>query len=280
MTTAIQLMGGFMGTYRFDGTGEWSPAMKTWLAGAGVGDQFTVSAFFASGNYSPTFWDLGVAAVNGGLVMPIVGWYKGADDLPEEIRKELEASGQDPAGLWRAGGHVVAMALARSSDNVIGLRDPASPNNGVLVDQASFSTDEYDTDDTLATFDGTLRTQTRIVDYGSIGYVDGYFEIRPKYGMVSDKATISFVRPIQLIGFDVPEEDRVTSFTTPTGADVTDMALRPGHGTHAYLLEGNNTIWQIDDGPGARRDSRPSETPSGSPSAVVINGSMCCYRTT
>ena len=268
MTTAISLMGGLMGTDATNGTGDGSPGIKKWLAGAGVGEQFTASLFYATGNYSPTIWDLGVAAVNGGLIMPIVGRYKPAKDLPQEIKDELEAAGQELVGLWRVGGHIMSMALARSADGVIGVRDPARPNNGAVFDQATFTTDEYEVDDTLAKFDGKQRTQSKIVDLGTSGYLDGYFEIKPKYGMVSDKASITFLHPIQLIGSDVPDEERITSYSTPSGGDVIDVALRTGSGTHPYVVQGENAIWQID----ARTGNSTRFASVGNPRRIALGG--------
>jgi hypothetical protein len=233
ITNNIADMGALMGTDPVKGTstGPARDAIAAWLASAGLGDQLMVSSFSAYGFYTPTFEGMALTAVDGALVMPGIGWYK--------------VSGN---GFVRNGGHQLALAKALGSggSQLIGLRDPANPNDFLVFDQSPFTTNNYAVVDEAGIFDGQPRVLSRVVNLSAHGYLDGFIAIKPMWGVVTDKGSISFLRPIHLVGLDSPRQPDVLTFPSATGGSVTEIALSPGDVRHPYLIEGDNTIWQID----------------------------------
>ena len=118
MTSALAQMGSFMGTDPTDGTGggEGQFGIQLWLGSpANLAGDFIVSYYAASGSYSPVFSDMALTALDGGLVIPVIGWYKDAVEAPEEIKQAIIASlGYLPSGFYRNGGHVLSMAKAKN----------------------------------------------------------------------------------------------------------------------------------------------------------------------
>jgi hypothetical protein len=271
ITANLSAMGALMQTSPTGGTGGdgvWN-GLAGWLATAGVGSSFTVSSWAASGPYSPTFSTMGQQAVSGALVMPVVGWYTPWSEAPQAVKDAITFLGISlPAGYYRNGGHVLALAVAKISgaNQLIGFRDPASPNDGVLDTQSNFTTDNYGVVDELNYFDGEHRVQSRTVGLGKHGYLDGFFTVKPKWSVVTDKGTLIILKPIHLNGDDSAPTETISRFPAP--GRVLDIALSPERTSHPYLVEGDNTIWQLDELTG--RSTRFATV--GNPRRLVFGG--------
>ena len=240
MSMGLISMGSVMKTDPTTGTGGYDAekGLQEWLD-VNVPGQFVVSHFYASGSYSPTFAAMAISAISGKLVIPVLGWYSNpGSDLPH----------------IRDGGHVVSLVAATqddaaSVDPVMGIRDPANDNQ--LTTQSPFATDSYNITNVYGTFgyedkNGVThtykRTQSRVMGYGS-GYLDEYFTISPKFGLTASDDSLILIKLINLLGQDQPE--RLT-FTSSTGGKISDLAVHPELTKHPYLVEGSNTIWQVD----------------------------------
>jgi hypothetical protein len=176
----------FMSTDPNTGTtgGNHVQGIKDWFDSWNLLSDFTVTGQFASGTSCPTPDDLANAALQGGLVMPIVGWYANPS-----------------ANVYnRAGGHVLAMnKLVGTQGNngplyTISWRDPAS-DDGNLTSQSTFRTESYSLTAVAATFDGSSRTQYQVNSFnsgGNIGFLDGYVVITPKYALTSAPGDYEF----------------------------------------------------------------------------------------
>ncbi len=250
ITQALTQLGGLMNTDPSEGTDGYGGELgiKLWLLSASSGD-FVVSAYYASGFYAPLFTTMATAALDGALVSPHVGWYVPWTDAPPEVKELfLNLVGGLPKGYYRNGGHVVSMVMAEKNAQLqqIGLRDPASPNNGATASQSEFATDEYPVVDEKGTFDNDFRVQSRIHYLGSNAYMDGYYSIKPKYGLTVDQNQILLLRPIALLNDGFPQQQVISVFESPTGTEIVDLAIHPERPVHPFLVEGSNTIWQID----------------------------------
>jgi hypothetical protein len=160
--------------------GDHVQGIKDWLDSWGLLSDFTVAGTFASGTFCPSPNDLADAAFQGGLVMPVVGWYS-------------LMAGQ----YTRVGGHCLAMNKlvgAAGPTYTISWRDPAS-DDGVYTTQSSFSTDTYSLMPVAAMFGGQSRTQFRVVGYNSgtnAGFLEGFIVITPKYALTSAPGDLEF----------------------------------------------------------------------------------------
>ena len=252
MNVFLHQMGDLMDTDPVTGTdaGGAKFGMQVWLDSLlPIGD-FVVSSYQADGVYSPYFINLAKAGVDGALVSAQVGWYVPWNEAPQEIQDVyLTIYGKLPKGLYRDGGHVASMASARNDFQFqqIGLRDPANPNDGATFDQSKFSTDVYHVVDEIHTFGGETRAQSRVEGLAENAFIDGYFSIKPKHGLTADRTLLQLIRPIHLqLENGTASPPAVTSFQSATGGNVLDVAIHPERTTHPYLIEGDNTIWQIE----------------------------------
>jgi hypothetical protein len=175
----------FMGTDPGTGTSDNGTlqGIKDWLDAWGVLSDFSVDAQFASGTSCPTPDDLANAALQGGLVMPIVGWYSFSI-----------------SGYTRVGGHLLAMNKLVGTQTPggpsysISWRDPAS-DEGTYTTQSPFSTETYTLSPYTATFDGNSRTEYRVNNFnysGNSGFIDGYIVITPKYALTAAPGDYEF----------------------------------------------------------------------------------------
>src|SRR5262249_21380906 len=154
---------------------------------------------------SPVFTDMALSAIDGNLVMPVVGWYDHAPAGVTQLVKNL--FGQDfSSTLFRFGGHVFSLVQAQSylasvQPAQMAIHDPASSADDNLVTQSPFTTDVYNLQDALGPFGDGYRTQTHVPGMGGgKAYLDEYFAIRPKYGLTADADQLIFLKPIQLSG--------------------------------------------------------------------------------
>jgi hypothetical protein len=178
----IWKMGQFMNTDAGTGTtgDNHLQGIKDWFDSWGLLSDFTVTAQFASGTSSPTPNDLADAGFAGGLVMPIIGWYS-------------LAAGQ----YTRVGGHCLAMNKlvgVAGPAYTISWRDPAA-DDGVFTTQSPFSTGTYTLTAVSAMFNGSNRTQYRVVGFNSgtnAGFLDGYVVITPKHVLTTAPGDFEF----------------------------------------------------------------------------------------
>lgn len=249
MTNALQMMGQLMNTDPEEGTAGATQAIELWLGTSGQVEDFVVSHYNASGNYSPSFPDMTFSAISGSLVIAVVGWYKTFENLSPETKALMIALGEDTNGLIRDGGHAVSMVKATRDDfgeQRIGVNDPASPKNTSTTDQSPFATDVHEVVAELHKFDGNTRVQGKVAGIGSAAYLDGYYAIRPKKGLAADQNFLIYLDPVQLLGDGFPTEPVVKTFLSATGGKIVDLALHPELTKHPYLIENSNTIWQLD----------------------------------
>ena len=251
MTSALAQMGSFMGTDPTDGTGggEGQFGIQLWLGSpANLAGDFIVSYYAASGSYSPVFSDMALTALDGDLVIPVIGWYKDAVEAPEEIKQAIIASlGYLPSGFYRNGGHVLSMAKAKNDFQFqqVGFRDPSS-DNGSTSDQSPFVTDIYHVVEESHRFDGEWRTQSKVEGIGTHAFLDEYFAIFPKFGLAADQNFIILLKPIFLQEEGLPPAQIMKAFVSATGGKVMDVAIHPSRTKHPYLIEGQNAIYEID----------------------------------
>jgi hypothetical protein len=232
MTANLELLGSMMGTDPEMGTTGFGgqTGMEQWLDDNGMNEAFVVGLFYAVGTYSPRMTELAQAALAGAYVMPNMGFYTNADD--------------DDEPKTRAGGHVVSLVGAAGSfaldTQVMVMHDP--DNLSSWTTQASFFRKQVDTQDVTATFDGNVRTQSRLLDYrdGS-AYIDGYQTIRYNWALIFNK----FYNYVAAMHPFVHPEDEVAKRYDPLGR-LTDIAMHPERTRHPYLVEGSDTIWQLD----------------------------------
>lgn len=257
MTGWLESMGNAMATDPVDGTGGGGleAGVKAWLDVSGVGPLFTVSSYWQTVNRQQLFWRMALAAHDGALVMPVVGFYKTFGELKPEMQDLVHAKhgdNIDDEDLFRDGGHVMSLALARApgdigKEGVLGVRDPASPNDGAAGQyfQSSFSTDEHDIVSEIGWFDGTPGIQSRIDGPNIRVLLDSYFTIKPKSGVITDKANVTFVRPIRLSGDDTPPTVAIANYASADGRTVSDFAMSPQGTMHPYITDRSNVIWQV-----------------------------------
>jgi hypothetical protein len=271
ITSALAQMGSLMGTDPVDGTkGGMDSGIEAWLGSFyGVGD-FVVCSFVASGSYSPVFADMALLALGDSLVIPVIGWYKTWEEAPEEVKEALlSILGYLPTGFYRNGGHVLSMAKAKNDFQFqqIGFRDPAS-DNGSTSDQSPFVTDIYHVVEESHNFDGESRTQSKVEGIGTHAFLDAYHAIIPKYGLAADQNFIIFIKPIFLQEEGLPPAEIIKGFASATGGNVTDLAIHPSKTKHPYLVENDNTIYEIDALTG--RSTRFATV--GNPKKIVFGG--------
>jgi hypothetical protein len=272
MTEFLLSMGELMGTHPTDGTtGGMKIGMEVWLNSLYSSGDFVVSKYHANGWYAPLFIHMAKAAVDGALVTPGIGWYVPWSDAPPEIKDVmLQLLGTLPKGYYRDGGHVVTMVSARNDFQFqqIGLHDPATPNGGSAISQSAFATDVYHVIEQTDTFNGSKRTQSRIENIGSNAFMDGYVTIKAKYGLTANQNTLLLFRPILLAHDGLPTKPVVQSFSSIARRNIVDLAVHPERTTHPYLVEGDNTIWQID----ALTGESTRFATVGNPTALTFGG--------
>ena len=175
MSLFLLFLGGMMGTDPMKGTSGngITNAMTVFLDPT----LFAVDNIYASKTFCPVIKDLGMMAIQGRLVDPVIGWYTYPDT---------------PLPHGRSGGHQVTMSEVDSGSQFlsgltqIGIRDPANDSFNLFA-QSPYATDTYNTEDVQGFF-GDLstvwpRTQTRIIGYGS-AYIDGALVVKPKVALV------------------------------------------------------------------------------------------------
>jgi hypothetical protein len=245
ITTNIEFMGGLIGTDPFKGGPFGRDAVEAWLEAFAPG-QFIVAEVDAAGDWSPRVRDASMAAFFGGLVNIAMGWYTNA--------------GEDEAHL-RSGGHVVSL---------VGAGDDGVAPNFLFMNNPGRGGDQTGTDDSFVTqspfgSNGSqfepetqyfcnkdsngfpsgcvVRTQDRLLNVGS-GYMDGYLAIFPKYGLTYVLENLILLTPIQLDGRGFRRGFQ--TIPSATGGRVLDVAASPIFVRHPYLIEGSDTIWQVD----------------------------------
>ena len=228
----------FMNTDENTGTtgAQHVQGIKDWFDSWGLLSDFTVVGQFAGGSSCPTPNNLADAALQGGLVMAIVGWYNNPS-----------------ANTYnRAGGHCLAMnkMVGTQGGNgpvyTISWRDPAR-DDGVYTTQSQFSTESYTLSAVTATFDGNGRTQYQVTGFnsgGKIGFLDGFVAITPKYALTSAPGDHEFdlYSLSELLGTQ-------THVVTALGG-IQHAAFHPAMSTVTYLTlpdgEGRNDLRVLD----------------------------------
>jgi hypothetical protein len=76
--------------------------------------------------------------------------------------------------------------------------------------------------------------------------MDGYYSIKPKYGLTADQNHLLLLKPISFLNDGFPQQSIVSVFESSTATNIIDLAIHPERPVHPYLVEGDNTIWQID----------------------------------
>jgi hypothetical protein len=233
ITSSLSQLGSLMGTDAYDGTSGNGAlnGIHWWLQGSGVGDSFVEIHIAASAFLAPQLKDMALAAISGGVVIPVVGWYK-----------------SDGSGGWtRNGGHVLALAEAKGSGaaQVIGFRDPAFTGDDPF-EQSSFVTASHPVVEEFGTFDGWPRVMDRVSGYGSSTYLDEYFVIWPLQGLTAEKNFFISLKPFQLSGEDDSKEPEYVTFPSAGDRTIVDLAMDPAGTSHPYLVADDDTIWQLD----------------------------------
>jgi hypothetical protein len=259
----INQLGDLMGTTAASGTGgggmldgitQWllqhgTPKIKIAQANSTTLDIVTKS--FTTGNYySPDISAMAQDALNGGLVVGVVGFYGQATDPATGV-----------AHLQRFGGHLVSVVAAQgmlgSNATTLGVHDPAT----TWIDddvQTPYATDQWvlsaGQQDTYYYVDGngdyqTYQATLEPVNGSSSTLFDGYVTIEPK--------TVESVYHNRLILYQpkigpVPAgplkgigEGRFVREIKPPGP-VTDLALAPEGVRDPFLVKGSSKVYEAD----------------------------------
>ncbi|MGP1309250.1 MAG: hypothetical protein ACTS27_03515 [Phycisphaerales bacterium] len=222
ITLNINLLGVAMST---DPDGGTDPSggvagASNWLAGRA----FCIVVTGNTSNGFPRLRTLANNAINGNcLVVPRVGWYN-EDDYPV---------------IERGGGHAVSMvraAAAGSTNQIIGIHDPAWPPGDSLSVQSQFTRNDYAVEERLVFPDGSLipLAMSRIMGYGG-GYIYGAYYIIP-YVVLTP---VSFNFQIHSLGFSNAGVQTTTISNPSLGAVTT---VFQGMSPAEYFYTANNAF--------------------------------------
>ncbi len=103
---------------------------------------------------------------------------------------------------------------------------------------------------------------------GTHAFLDGCHVIIPKYGLAADQNFIIFIKPIFLQEEGLPPAEIIKGFASATGGRVTDLAIHRSKTKHPYLIENDNTIYEIDALTG--RSTRFATV--GNPKKIIFGG--------
>ncbi|MBL9120248.1 MAG: hypothetical protein JNL80_10080 [Phycisphaerae bacterium] len=268
-TLGLGLMGNAMQCDPIDGTG--GSGFEDGILQYFHSDWFQVSFVWANGSYAPSAKMMAQAALagsDGSVVAFCVGWYQ-------------------PVGggnYVRNGGHCITLqkAVVNGSAVTLSIRDPWTTDS--LIEQSSFSSQSYPTQQKTVTVSGKTRSMSELVGYG--GLLDGYAVITPLYGITWQAGQITMISPQVLewatgspsktihapdglpILDVVPSADAATIyfFTKPAGAagrlwklapgasEATQVELAIANPIHAcvgpdgklYVMDGNRIVRCID----------------------------------
>jgi hypothetical protein len=252
-------LGDLMGTTAASGTGgggmldgitQWlllhgTPNVK--LSAPNASTLYIVTKSFTTGNYySPDTGAMVQDALNGGLVVAVVGFY---------------APSMDPSNvthLRRVGGHLVTLVSAQgtlgTTASTLGVHDPATNWVDDAI-QTPYHTDTWvlsaaqpdtyfytDASNNLVPYTATLPS----VNGSSSTRFDGYVTIEPKTVETFAHLRLIFYTP-KLGGLQPPgpvkqlDRTRVYREVVAPGA-VTDLALAPEGSEHPFLVKGSSKV--------------------------------------
>ncbi len=242
----IFALGAKMGTDPATGTGGNGAfeGAKWWFDNSAPG-KFTVSLDGAHGTYSPTLTTMTKAAMNGALI----GFGYG--------RYDVTGSYDGHPLVQRVGGH--AVTFSKSSRfyqlQTVWCRDPANPNDNMLLDQSTFGNRELSVRDVTfaaAASDGAVRLMSALnydSSAASVAIIDGYMAIRPKAGYsFKDFKTIKLDVPLTLGGTPVEQVFSVDGVVLDATLDPDQIAFvvlvagadgKPGSLQTIDLLDGS-----------------------------------------
>lgn len=228
-TIELSIMGTYMGTDPFDGTGGGGAmaGIVGWLP-----DGFAVVHEYAQGFYAPSFRQIAGLALGHALVEPVVGWYQGT-----------------PPSISRHGGHALTLtkAIINGGSMQIGWRDPAD-DSADLNTQSTFVTQTYPVQTQVVVVNGNVRAMDKIVNYGS-AYLDEYFAIYALFGLTTTPEHLHLVvlRPFPLANDQRPP---VTYFPTGNAGPLRDITLHADGLDYYYITGpvggGPSAIWRFD----------------------------------
>ena len=278
MTEKLATLGALMLTDAEDGTSydKAASALKLLFGGAGLLDEFGVLVIADFDWYSPTIAEISGLAVSGALVNVMIGRYK-------DLKSEAPAAAKQfyPSGLIRVGGHSVSLvgvdAFAgndsfREGAGTFSFHDPARGEPALLAPylQSAFTRQSYHVRMDWGGFgDGHGPVLPHLTDYSSSNpnqFIDAVLAIVPKVALSATATQLIVSTPVTpLLTAGVPAEKRVS---LPLGRRLLDLAVNPFSTRHPYLLEKDNTIWQLDALTG--RSSRLATV--GNPRRLVYGG--------
>lgn len=246
MTSYLALLGYYMQTDPDDGTKSNNAAFGTriWLNASGLVEPlFVVSNYTISEFITPRFDMVAAAAASGRLVVPRVGWYKNFDDLPQYLKDLYDTLGINTIGYYRDGGHAMSLVMANTDTHEIGLNNPAGGKP--YTSQSAFNMQPDTVQWQQKVFNGVQRVLDKFMTIG--GYLDGYMTITPLYALVVNNNTFHFIKPIQLSSDSTDEKPLEFSFSTEHKSVIKSVAMHPAAIEHPYIVENDNTIYQINE---------------------------------
>lgn len=254
-TSMDALLGLLMGTDPVTGTkdGPQTKALNALLNG-------TYPSQFLACNFADTnVADMAHFAVDGALVLCDVGWYTTVrqkldsgvkhgsitQQYEDQQIQILQSAGFDVDAYFRDGGHQFTLVGADGTDNgfaTITIHDPAHTNDSTtlqsLFHDATFSVEP----ETLNMLSGGTELFSHMLNYGS-ARLDGFEVILPFFGLTADANKITLVRSIAPF---VGGQSQTQDFQSATGGKVLDIAINPQGAKDAYIIQGDNHLWQID----------------------------------
>jgi hypothetical protein len=85
-----------------------------------------------------------------------------------------------------------------------------------------------------------------VVGLGSNAYIDNYLAIYPPEALATESNIFHQLKPIGLKAEDGSQPKYDVQFTSANNRNIADVAVDPLLTKHAYLTEGDSTVWQLD----------------------------------
>lgn len=239
-------MGIRMGTTTGGGTGGGGArdGARSWLQFSNMDDKFTVTLYYANGNFVPRIEKMAHTAVMGSLVAFAYGRY----DI-NSIAPDLYS----PILGDRKGGHQVTLARAVGfgvGNYILEVRDPADdPDSGNPLykqSQSTFQNRSYDTENLLVYMCGntTCPSTYTSLNYNTmnarVALIDSYMGIKPKqgYSFSSHAGTFKVTNffPIVPLGFNL---SNLSQIDLSPDRDVLDAVSSADLDAYYFIKDGD-----------------------------------------
>jgi hypothetical protein len=258
-TDAIYLMGVYMLTDPYDGTGVKAKhlGLRVWF---GLTGHFAITTFYTDDDWSPSVGLMNRAVLTGAYVIPSVGWY-------------FEIPGT--SYILRDGGHAVSLVSGARYKAYfqMGIHCPGSDEGDNTV-QSPFTTEVYDAEQAYRRIAGLgdLRIVYRFPDYGGggkIGYLDGFSAIWPSFVLTThpnEPGLIVRRWAMEIYGMSVPV---VEEWETAELVAVRLLIVHPDFASCLYVADAEPAgVYRLDPVTG---ESKMIQFPFDDPREIMVS---------